>query len=117
MKLFTRLVFVALATLLGGCASFGVQPRSIIPAEVVAMAKSGQSSDAIIQKLKDSRTVYQLSAAELVKLHEEGVPTPVLDYMQATYLDAIRADESQRAFFYHQPPYWYGRSYYYPWWW
>lgn len=122
MNTIKLLFLLAFATLLGGCATIGLQPKSITPIEVVEMVKSAQSADAIIQKLKDSRTVYQLSAAELVSLHEQGVPNAVLDYMQGTYLNAVRAEESRRAFFYRPPsPFWYGRyynPYYYdPWWW
>ncbi|MES2354190.1 MAG: hypothetical protein V4568_07265 [Pseudomonadota bacterium] len=110
-----KLLVLGFFALLGGCASIQVKP--ITPDEVVQMAKSNIPSDAIIQKLKQSGTVYQLSAAELVTLHNQGVPTPVLDYMQNTYLEAVRRDEAQRAFFYQPSPFWYGRPYYYPYYW
>jgi len=108
-------VLLSLFVLLGACAT--IQPRPIPPDEVVNMAKTGMSSEVIIQKLIDSETVYQLSAGDVVKLHNEGVPTPVLDYMQHTYVEAVRREEAQRAFFYSQPPpfYWHG-GYPYPWW-
>lgn len=115
-----RLLFLlTIALMLGGCATTGgLQTKPITPAQVVEMSKAGESADTIIQKLKDSRTVYQISAAEVVRLHEQGVPDAVLDYMQATYVDAVREEEARRAFFYRPPPYyWYGRYGYYPWWW
>ncbi|HVK55466.1 MAG TPA: hypothetical protein VM532_10615 [Burkholderiales bacterium] len=118
MKKFKYLILLNLIWLLGGCASLQPKPP-ILPDQVVEMAKAGTPAEAIIQKLKESGTVYQLSAAELVKLSKAGVPTSVLDYMQSTYLEAVRRDEAQRAFFYYPPyppPYWYGRRYYRPWW-
>ena len=116
------LFLLPFAVLLGGCATTAeLQRRSITPDQVVEMSKAGESADAIIQKLKDSQTVYQLSAAGLVKLHEQGVPDAVLDYMQGTYVDAVRQEESRRAYFYQPYPYFYGgrfySPYYYPWWW
>src|SRR5256885_16616213 len=99
IKLFILLSFFVL---FGGCA--GMHTKPITTQEVVEMAKSGVPSDAIIQKLKDSGTIYQLSASELVQLHRQGVPEPVLDYMQATYLQAIRREEASRAYLY-GPPY------------
>ena len=118
MKKFKYLILLSLIWLLGGCASLQPKPP-ILPDQVVEMAKAGTPAETIIQKLKESGTVYQLSAAELVKLSKAGVPTSVLDYMQSTYLEAVRRDEAQRAFFYYPPyppPYWYGRRYYRPWW-
>jgi hypothetical protein len=57
---------------------------------VVAMSRAGQPADAILEKVRDSGTVYRLSASQLAKLHDDGVPDAVLDYMQETYLDSIR---------------------------
>ncbi len=36
------------------------------------------------------RAVYPLTASQIVKLHEQGVPEAVLDYMQNAYADNIR---------------------------
>lgn len=71
------------------------------------MAKSGQSAEAIIQRMGESRAVYQLPASELARLREQGVPDRVIDYMQQTYLDAVRYQEWARmrdAYLYY-PPY------------
>jgi hypothetical protein len=32
-------------------------------------------------------------------------------------VDAVRWEESRRAYFYRPYPYWYYGRYYYPWWW
>ena len=57
---------------------------SIAVSQIVAMSQEGMAADAMIEKLRASQTVYRLSAAQLVNLHEQGVPDPVLDYMQET---------------------------------
>jgi hypothetical protein len=116
MTIFRLFVCLAAVALLGGCATTGAS-RAITPDQVVEMVQAGEPQDTIIKKLKDSGTVYQLSAAEIVRLHNEGVPDPVLDYMQSTYVDAVRWEESRRAYFYRPYPYWYYGRYYYPWWW
>jgi hypothetical protein len=115
MRKFGLLFLLTFFALFSGCAS--VQTKPITPDEVVGMAKSGMPANVIIQKLKESGTMFELSATELVNLHKQGVPTPVLDYMQGTYLEAVRREEARRAFYYQSPPYLYGRRYYYPWWW
>jgi hypothetical protein len=46
--------------------------------------------------MHDSGTVYRLDASQLAQLQEQGVPDAVLNYMQQTYLDAVR-EEQRRA--------------------
>lgn len=79
--------------LLSGCATMGQKIEPVTVNEVVALSKRGLPSDQIIQKMRDSHAVYRLSASELAKLHDQGVPDPVLDYMQQTYINDIRLDE------------------------
>jgi hypothetical protein len=44
--------------------------------------------------MRESGTVYRLKASELAKLKEEGFPDAVIDYMQQTYLDAVRRNQA-----------------------
>ena len=44
--------------------------------------------------MRRSGTVYRLKASQLAQLKEEGVPDSVIDYMQETYLDAVRNDQA-----------------------
>ena len=71
-------------------------PAPIAPAEIVAMAKSGMPAADILQKLQASRTVYALPASELARLRDQGVPDAVIDYMQATQIEAARREEYRR---------------------
>ncbi len=72
-----------------GCA--GLQrpsPPSI--EQIVEMAKAGKPAGEIVRELQESRAVYPLTASQIVKLHEQGVPDAVLDYMQNAYTESIR---------------------------
>jgi hypothetical protein len=80
-----------------GCSMLGIgrqQPAPVTVPEVVQMSKAGVPVDTLLQKMRDSGTIYRLTASQLVHLHEEGVPNAVLDYMQETYLAAVRRDQA-----------------------
>ena len=111
---------LALAVLLGACASLGPPlPPAPTAAEIVQMAKDGVASDAIIKRIEASHAIYPLPASELAKLREQGVPDQVIDYMQRTYIDAVRLDEYLRGreayLLYGWPAY--GRLFQYPYGW
>jgi hypothetical protein len=50
-------------------------------ADVKALAKAGLSDEVIISQIRNSRTVYRLSAAEIIDLKQSGVSEKVIDYM------------------------------------
>ncbi|MFC4158212.1 hypothetical protein [Chitinimonas lacunae] len=85
-----------LAALLAGCATMSVPPLTVD--EALAMSKAGASPDAIIAKMRDTRARYDLTASDMVRLHEQGMPPPVLDYMQRTQLEQVRSEERQNRF-------------------
>jgi hypothetical protein len=47
--------------------------------------------------MRDSGTVYRLTAAQLAQLHDQGVADPVIDYMQQTYLNAVLREQRNHA--------------------
>jgi len=105
-----------LAVLLAGCAS---RPQRVPVSieEIVQMSIAGTPPSDIIARMEASDTVYRLSGSELARLKDQGVPDPVLDYMQDTYLDYERS----RAYRNYDPwwgpphPYWgWGYYGYYP---
>ena len=85
------------------------------------MSAEGRTAQEIIRRINEAQGVYRLSASELAKLREQGVPDAVIDHMQATYLDAIRREEAwrQQGMYpapgspYRSP---FNRSYPYRWW-
>jgi hypothetical protein len=87
--------------ILSGCASTGTQQakveritpeeltKLIPPAvatvsldEIVADSKAGKTSDDIIAKIKNSNSRYELTSTQVLDLNKQGVPAPVLDYIQ-----------------------------------
>lgn len=80
---------VVLALLIG-CSPF----IPVTVPQIVEMTKEGVPPDTIITKMKASNTVYRLHAHQIVQLSKEGVNEKVLDYMQQTYLNAVRQDQS-----------------------
>ncbi|HZQ61048.1 MAG TPA: hypothetical protein VFC24_06850 [Casimicrobiaceae bacterium] len=61
--------------------------------DVLGMAKHGDPPDVIVRRLEQAHGFYPLTASQIVALHDEGMPLPVLDYMQQTYVHQIRREE------------------------
>jgi outer membrane lipoprotein SlyB len=55
------------------------QPLSI--ADVKAMARAGVSDEVIISQIQGSRTVFHLSSADIIDLHDSGVSDRVVNFM------------------------------------
>jgi outer membrane lipoprotein SlyB len=55
------------------------QPLSV--ADVKALAQAKISDDVIISQIRNSRTVYHLSAADIIDLNNAGVSPKVVDFM------------------------------------
>jgi len=55
------------------------QPLSV--ADVKALAKTGISDDVISSQIRNSRTVYRLSAPDIIDLRDSGVSDKVIDFM------------------------------------
>jgi hypothetical protein len=50
-------------------------------ADVKMLAKSGVSDEVIISQIRNSRTIYHLSAADILDLKDAGVSEKVIDFM------------------------------------
>jgi hypothetical protein len=89
---FPRLAAIFLGLIvLSGCAGMQRRPPPSV-GQIVEMAKAGKPAEEIIRELQETRAVYPLTAAQILKLHDQGVPETVLDYMQNAYVDSIRLD-------------------------
>lgn len=86
---------------LGGCAAIE-RPKPLTSDELIAMSKDGKSAPQIIDELKRTDTVIALTASEIVRLHDAGVPNDVLDYLQRVQIDEIRWRDR------YSQLYWYG---------
>lgn len=52
--------------------------------DVIVLAKSGMTDDAIIDKIARTGSVYNLSVEEIEALRKEGVSNRVINYMMST---------------------------------
>jgi len=52
--------------------------------DVIVLAKSGMTDDAIIAKIAETGSIYNLSVEEVTTLQKEGVSNRVINYMMAT---------------------------------
>ncbi len=103
------------ATLLaaGGCVTvrYRPAPRPVTVHQVIAWSKASVPAKAIIHRMKVAHMVYRLDASELARLHAKGVPDPVINYMQHTYLAAVRHNQKLHdwRYWWSGPDgYWYG---------
>ena len=55
------------------------QPMSL--ADVKMLAKAGVSDEVIISQIRNSHTVYHLSAADILDLKDAGLSEKVIDFM------------------------------------
>jgi hypothetical protein len=99
--------FLLCSMLLGGCAGMQRRPPPSID-QIVEMTKAGRPAEEIVRELQETRAVYPLTASQIVKLHEQGVPDTVLDYMQNAYADAIRWDARMQ----YESSYWWHDCFY-----
>jgi hypothetical protein len=97
-------------SILAGCAGLERRPPPTLD-QVVQMSKDGMPAEEIIRELQDTRAVYPLTGSQIVKLHEDGVPDTVLDYLQYVYADSIRWETRMR---YENSFWWHDCFYCYP---
>jgi uncharacterized protein YcfJ len=79
-------------------------PLSI--ADVKALAKAGISEGVIINQIRSSRTVFHLSAADIIDLRDAGVTDKVVNYMinTPTTVGAIPETSSSTTYIQQAPP-------------
>ena len=102
---------------LSGCASLGFnEPPPVTVPQIIKMSREGTPASQIIGRMRDSGTVYRLKASQLDELHQQGVPDSVINYMQDTYVQAVRARQERKDWSYwnQEDGWWYGGE---PWGW
>ena len=92
----SRPIILLSALLITACSSMQPSSNPLTVPEIVRMSSDSVPADEIIRRITKSGTSYHLSATQLADLRTQGVPDPVIDYMQQTYLDAVRADQRLR---------------------
>ena len=102
---------VVCVALLAGCAGMQRRPPPTI-GQVVEMSQAGKPAEEIIRELQETRAVYPLTGSQIARLHDQGVPDTVLDYLQNAYAESIRWDARLRyenSFLWHECFYCYHR--------
>lgn len=91
----SRWLYVGLLAIgLSACSGINFNPPPpVTVSEIVAMSRAGEPDKAIIERIRDSGTVYRLSASQLADLRQRGVSNQVIDYMQQTYLRSVRDNQ------------------------
>ena len=107
MRQVLTMIAAVLCLALAGCAGLERRPPPSID-QIVQMSKDGTPADTIIRELQETRAVYPLTASQIVRLHDEGVPEPVLDYMQTAYAESIRWDARMQ----YESTYWWHNCFY-----
>ena len=91
------LLAVIMLTVAGisGCASLSDEESAPVTVpEIISMSKLGEPDYRIINRMRDSGTVYRLKASQLANLKTQGVSDNVINYMQRTYLEAVRRHQA-----------------------
>lgn len=70
------------------------KPGPITVGQVIQLSKDDVPPETIVRKMQDSESVYRFTAAQLAQLHDMGVADPVLNYMQQTYIERERRQQS-----------------------
>jgi surface antigen len=60
------------------------QGQPLTVADVKSLSKAGVSDDLIISQIRNSRTVYHLTAEDIIELKRVGVSDKVIDFMIST---------------------------------
>jgi hypothetical protein len=93
----SALIIVSWLTMLSGCAELlSKAPEPVTVAQVIQMSKEGTPAEVIVKRMHDSEAVYRLTAAQLAELHDLGVADRVLNYMQDSYIEAARREQSRQ---------------------
>ena len=100
MQIFTIFICGLSLSVFAGCAFFSSKPLPppVTVPQIIEMSKTDVPPGDIVQKMRDSGTIYRLQASQLAQLKEQGVPDAVINYMQQSYLDAVRTDQRRADF-------------------
>ena len=101
-------IVLLLAASLGACAGAQRRPPPSLE-QVVEMSKAGKPAEEIIRELQETRAIYPLTGSQIARLHEQGVPDTVREYMQNAYMDRVRWESRMT----YDSPYWWNCFYCY----
>jgi hypothetical protein len=92
--------------LLSSCVYQQVQPiEPLTEEDIIRMSKEGTPPEKIIERIRDSHTIYIMDTTDVLRLHELGVPNEVVDYMLNTRIRALER-QAHYPYSYSYGPYW-----------
>jgi len=90
------LLLATLAVLATGCKTTP-PPTPLTQTDVISMTKAGLTDQEIINRIDATRTVFRLTADNVVTLRQEGVSDRVVTYMLDTYTRFAVAEERRQS--------------------
>jgi hypothetical protein len=83
------MALVGISACTGGTANLPNPREPFAIRDVVILSKSGTPPEQLIRRIQSSGTTYALRGSDFVKLKILGVPDPVLDYLQQSFVDHL----------------------------
>ena len=119
MNRFLAMILIAVAALLGGCATETVYrqpplvaaPPSLTLGQIKEMTARGVSDETILSALRASRAVYKLTSKDVMELQEAKASPAVTDYLLSTAQNPPQPPPPVVRRYYNYPPpypYWWG---------
>jgi uncharacterized protein (DUF433 family) len=92
----TALLLAALTISAAGCKTTP-PPTPLTQTDIISMTKAGMTDQEIINRIDGTRTVFRLTADNVVTLRQEGVSDSVVTYMLDTYTRFAVAEERRQS--------------------
>jgi hypothetical protein len=89
-----------------GCRSYAVRRDPLTTAQVIQLSQEKRPPEEVIQKIRESRTVYILHARDVKDLLDRGVDERVVDEMLQTRIHDL--ENYYQSWYYYPYPYYYG---------
>ncbi|HVY04434.1 MAG TPA: hypothetical protein VHB46_00530, partial [Burkholderiales bacterium] len=86
-KILATIAAAAVALAASGCSM--MTPRPVTPISEVVNSSKGGNADQVIARMQGSKTTYALRGSDYGKLADAGVPPPVLDALQQSFVNDV----------------------------
>ena len=80
------LLAIMATVVLSACAT---PPKTTPIGEIVSQSRAGMAPDQLISRVRASKTSYALRGSDFAKLAKHGVPEPVLDELQQSFVNSV----------------------------
>jgi len=109
-----KTLLLLIPLLLFGCATARPRPQPLTQADVISLTKASTADEEIIRRIDESRSVFRLGAADVVRLRQEGVSERVVNFMLDTYVRYSLTEQRRQDYndynWHYRFGFWYGPS-------